>query len=170
VQGLANLIFNQELSTARKVNQFSGPGIGMDTMQGLAQQVGATVAIELEEWTSPQAVNFELIFRFPRSILVEEDPSLVAKAGWAHLPGAACSQHYSESLCKKSLRNIAWHLSLPRRGEIFERIIVRKQQAVAGEDYCLGMFFGRTGQNLSWGMVRNSVLGDVQTSTPSEGK
>jgi predicted ATPase/HPt (histidine-containing phosphotransfer) domain-containing protein len=64
-QVVAQAIFDYGVSTARRVSEVSGRGVGMDAVRGYLRELGGDVAIEFTGDAERGHRPFELIFRLP---------------------------------------------------------------------------------------------------------
>ncbi|MGK5093992.1 ATP-binding protein [Deltaproteobacteria bacterium TL4] len=72
-QEIANLIFDSGLSTAEKVTEVSGRGVGMDAVKKFVQQAKGEIVLELDEAESsnPDFVPFHFILTLPANLAVQ---------------------------------------------------------------------------------------------------
>ena len=73
-QEVANLIFASGISTAEKVSDISGRGVGMDAVKRFLQDRGGDVSVVLKEGGSAEQRPFELHLRLPQRVVVQLPP------------------------------------------------------------------------------------------------
>ena len=66
-EDIAELIFNQGLSTSKKVSQISGRGVGMDAVRRFLEAEGGSIKVELGDPVDPQGrfYNFRFLIQMP---------------------------------------------------------------------------------------------------------
>lgn len=75
-QSIANLIFASGMSTAEKVSDISGRGVGMDAVKQFVQQSGGDVNIDLKESNDDNYQPFEIHVSLPSSCAVSTADSI----------------------------------------------------------------------------------------------
>ena len=81
---IAQLIFEPGFSTAEKVTEVSGRGVGMDAVKGFVEDEGGTITLEfLSEHNQGDFRPFETVIRLPKKfavLVVPESLELLAMA------------------------------------------------------------------------------------------
>ena len=70
---LANLIFHSGLSTAEKISDLSGRGVGMDAVKQFLQQKGGAIQVQLHQNTNLSRVPFTFQFSIPAKYAIQLD-------------------------------------------------------------------------------------------------
>lgn len=67
-QEIAQFVFHSGLSTAEKVSQISGRGVGMDAVRNFLRDKGGDIALDLEGDTQADFVHFKTRIKLPNSL------------------------------------------------------------------------------------------------------
>ena len=100
---LAQLIFEPGFSTAERVTEVSGRGVGMDAVKGFVEDEGGSITLEfLSEAGKGDFRPFETVIRLPKKFGVAVSPETLDA-----MPALAASEHSAAPLVKSLLKPAA---------------------------------------------------------------